>query len=182
MRPTARSLRPTGSFLWGGEPPPHTPPHLRPWVSTLCGWVHLDLISLQSKRLHPCEKSLSMLCRKSWVFSGYWLSATYDMKSLIELLSENCSQLPTAKGKCTHILGKTAEQVVVKWSNARPGRQIPAYTGVMLSQMPWGCPGGGADRSWIWLVHYWHIAATPGGNVSNYYHTYFVINKTLHIL
>jgi hypothetical protein len=28
LRPTARSLRPTGSFLWGGEPPP---PHLRPW-------------------------------------------------------------------------------------------------------------------------------------------------------
>jgi hypothetical protein len=37
-------------------------------------------------------------------------------------------------------IGKTAEQVVVKWSNARPGRQnansrpgrqIPAYTGVM---------------------------------------------------
>ena len=27
LRPTARSLRPTGSFLWGGEPPPH----LRPW-------------------------------------------------------------------------------------------------------------------------------------------------------
>jgi hypothetical protein len=29
--------------------------------------------------------------------------------------------------------------------------KIPAYTGVMLSQMPWGCPG--ADRCWIWLVH-----------------------------
>jgi hypothetical protein len=28
-------------------------------------------------------------------------------------------------------------------SNARPGRQIPAYTEVMLSQMPWGSPGGG---------------------------------------
>ena len=27
-------------------------------------------------------------------------------------------------------------------SNARPGRQIPAYMEVMLSQMPWGCPGG----------------------------------------
>ena len=31
----------------------------------------------------------------------------------------------------------------------RPGRQIPAYTEVMLSQMPWGCPGGGAGRGWI---------------------------------
>ena len=32
--------------------------------------------------------------------------------------------------ECTHILGTTAEQVVVKWSNARPGginfRQMPA--------------------------------------------------------
>ena len=38
-------------------------------------------------------------------------------------------------------------QVVVKWSNARPGginfRQMPAYTEVIISQMPGGCPGGG---------------------------------------
>ena len=48
--------------------------------------------------------------------------------------------------ECTHILGTTAEQVVVKWSNARPGginfRQMPAYTEVIVSQMPGGCPGG----------------------------------------
>ena len=52
--------------------------------------------------------------------------------------------------ECTHILGTTAEQVVVKWSNARPGginfRQIPAYTEVIVSQMPGGCPGGGISR------------------------------------
>jgi hypothetical protein len=44
--------------------------------------------------------------------------------------------------ECTHILGTTAEQVVVKWSNARPGginfRQMPAYTEVIVSQMPGG--------------------------------------------
>ena len=57
--------------------------------------------------------------------------------------------------ECTHILGTTAEQVVVKWSNARPGginfRQMPAYTEVIVSQMPGGCPGGGGgdDRGWI---------------------------------
>jgi hypothetical protein len=49
--------------------------------------------------------------------------------------------------ECKHILGTTAEQVVVKWSNARPGginfRQMPAYTEVIVSQMPGGCPGGG---------------------------------------
>ena len=49
--------------------------------------------------------------------------------------------------ECTHILGTTAEQVVVKWSNARPGginfRQMPAYMEVIVSQMPGGCPGGG---------------------------------------
>jgi hypothetical protein len=58
--------------------------------------------------------------------------------------------------ECTHILGTTAEQVVVKWSNARPGwinfRQMPAYTEVIVSQMPGGCPGGD-DRGWIWLIH-----------------------------
>ena len=31
LRPTARSLRPTGSFLWGvNHPTPPSPPHLRP--------------------------------------------------------------------------------------------------------------------------------------------------------
>ena len=59
--------------------------------------------------------------------------------------------------ECMHILGTTAEQVVVKWSNARPGginfRQMPAYTEVIVSQMPGGCPGGD-DRGWIWLIHY----------------------------
>ena len=54
--------------------------------------------------------------------------------------------------ECTHILGTTAEQVVVRWSNARPGginfRQMPAYTEVIVSQMPGGCPGGD-DRGWI---------------------------------
>ena len=44
--------------------------------------------------------------------------------------------------ECTHILGTTAEQVVVKWSNARPDginfRQMPAYTEVIVSQMPGG--------------------------------------------
>jgi hypothetical protein len=28
--------------------------------------------------------------------------------------------------ECTHILGTTAEQVVVKWSNARPGGILPS--------------------------------------------------------
>jgi hypothetical protein len=58
--------------------------------------------------------------------------------------------------ECTHIIRENRWASccqVVKCptgpSNARPGRQIPAYTDVALSQMLWGCPGGGADRGWM---------------------------------
>ena len=51
--------------------------------------------------------------------------------------------------ECTHILGTTAEQVVVKWSNARPGGINARLYGGNRKSNARGLPGGGGDRGWI---------------------------------
>ena len=33
-------------------------------------------------------------------------------------------------------------------------RQMPHYVEPNRGQMPGGCPGGGDDRAWNWLIHY----------------------------
>ena len=61
LRPTARSLRPTGSFLRGGEPPPHTPPpHLRPCVCCMILFsFSLNCRNFFSKSSNPPPKKKS---------------------------------------------------------------------------------------------------------------------------
>jgi hypothetical protein len=82
------------------------------------------LYYLNDKGLHDFEKR--MIISKFGILYHISMIDICDSDAIFKLSKrrkiENSWTL-----ECTHILGKTAEQFVVKWSNARRGRQIPAY-------------------------------------------------------
>jgi hypothetical protein len=84
---------------------------------------HISMIDI-------CDSEAIFKLSKRRKIENFWTLECTHFKPLSKLLSSG--QMPDGAVKCP-----------TGPSNARPGRQIPAYTEVMLSQMLWGCPGGG---------------------------------------